>query len=269
MYCTDFEFDGKRLSQFGYVMSALEGISSGTFPSGADLQFSQGRASGSDVFELYDTHYDEPYTLTFTVCKDPCHNATQEEMYLSPREISFLQRWLCRRNEFCKFKIDQDGFRDIYWMGSFTSQMVTFCGRIVGLELTLHTDSPYAYCDDITIEGSMAANSDFVIYDLSDEEGVTAPDIKLTVNSSGTLRFSNSRDDQVTIIENCTSGETFTFDGKHLVITSSNSSHELGKDFNFIFPKLYNSIDDTKNTFQSSLSCYIELTYAPAIKVGL
>ena len=269
MYCTDFEFDGRKLSEFGYVMSALEGASNGTFPSGADIQFSQGTASNRDLFELYDAHYEEPYSISFTICKDPCQNATQEEMYLTPREVSFLQRWLCRRNKFCKFKVDQDEYRDIYWMGSFQSQQVTFCGRIIGLQLTLYTDSPYAYYEDVNIHVNLNNEKEFTLYSLSDEEGYVTPTISIAIHEPGDFQLSNLRDNTQTIIKNCTADEIIVMDGKHLLISSSNEDHNLGKDFNFIFPKLYNSVDNTENNFSVNIGCTIDMTYAPAVKVGL
>jgi len=47
------------------------------------------------------------------------------------------------------------------------------------------------------------------------------------------------------------------------------SGHDLGKDFNYIFPRIINTVEDVTNTFNSNLACSVKMTYAPAIKTGI
>ena len=66
-------------------------------------------------------------------------------MSLSIEEISAIQRWLCRKDGYKRFKINQDGFEHVYWNGTFSSKQIELNGQIIGLELTLYTDSSFAF----------------------------------------------------------------------------------------------------------------------------
>lgn len=269
MYATDFEFDGKRLSDFGYVIASFDGEGDGAAMSGANISLSTSSSLGNERFDLFNVTYGEPYSITFTIMRNPCAYSDQEDMYLSPLEISTLQRWLCRKNHYCKFKIDQNEYENIYWMGTFTSQQYVMNGHIIGLELTFTADSSYGHIDNITLDYNVSANGNFTITDISEEEGYIYPDLVIKLNSAGNLAITNSRDTKVTQINNCSANEIITIDGDHLTIKSSLSTHDLGKDFNFIFPRIINTYEDVINTFNSNLACSLKVTYAPAIKTGI
>lgn len=269
MYATDFEFDGKRLSDFGYVIASFDDSGDGAAMSGANISLSTSSSLGNERFDLFNVTYNEPYTITFTIMKDPCISGDQEDMYLSPIEVSALQRWLCRKNHYCKFKIDQDEYENIYWMGTFTSQQYVMNGHIIGLELTFTADSPYGHIDKINLDYTVSANGNFVVVDASEEEGYIYPNLVIKLNSAGNLTITNSRDTKITRINNCTANETITIDGEHLIIKTSVSGHDLGKDFNYIFPRIINTVEDVTNTFNSNLACSVKMTYAPAIKTGI
>lgn len=268
MYAVDFEFDGRKLSDFGCVLTTFSGLKDGAVPSGADVVFSTAKASGSDFWDLYATSYDTPFTATFSVCKDPCvgNNATISSF--TPREVSAIQRWLVRRNKYCKFKLLEDGYEDVYWRGYFTSQQYMLGSSIVGFELTFTADAPYGYLEDVTLHYTPSANTDFTIDSISDEEGYVYPDVVITLRAAGTLTLSNTRDEKIMSIKNCTSGEIITIDGSHQIITSSRAAHDLSLDFNFYFPRIFNTYEDTINIYRPSLACNIDVTYTPAIKAG-
>lgn len=269
MYVKDFEFDGKRLSDFGCILASFNGSNDGEYPSGASVTLSTDTTSGSDRFDLFGSHYDQPYSVQFSIIKDPCIALTQEEMYFTPREISSIQRWLCRRSRYGKFKVDADGYRNLYWMGSFTSQQYEMNGITIGLNIVFTADSPYAHQEPIIVDLDLSDEKEFTIYSGSDEEGYIIPDLKITLLSGGDFVFENSRDAKKFKINNCTANEVITINGTYQIITSSNASHDLGNDCNYLFPRIFNTYDDTKNVFTSNLSCKIEMSYAPAMKVGI
>lgn len=97
MYCTDFEYDGKRLSEYGMMICSFNGSEDlEAVSSGADISFQQLRSGTSDNFNLYSSVYESPYTITFQICKNPC--LSNEHMDIHPEEISAIQKWLCRKN---------------------------------------------------------------------------------------------------------------------------------------------------------------------------
>lgn len=266
MYAVDFEFDGKRLSDFGCVMTSFSGMQNGEVPSGASLTFSSAKSLTSDKFDLFSSTYDSPFSASFGICKNPCES--NDMYYMTPYEVSALQRWLCRRTKYCKFKVLSDGFEDIYWNGYFTSQEELLGGNIVGLQLTFTADAPYAYMEDITLRFENEAESSFIIDDVSYEEGYIIPDVVITLKEGGEFSLINSRDSRTMRVENCSNGEVLTISGKYLLIESTDSNHDLSQDFNFVFPRIFNLYDDTRNIFTPSLACDIEIKYTPAIKVG-
>lgn len=269
MYITDFEFDGKRLSDFGCILASFNGASNGSYPSGASLTYSTSTTLGSDRFDLFGSSYDQPYSIQFGIIKDPCIADDQDEMYFTPREISSIQRWLCRRSRYGKFKVDADGYRNLYWMGTFVSQQYEINGSTIGFDLTFTADSPYAHQEPVTLKFDCSEDNKFTLYSISDEEGYIIPDVKITILTGGDLAITNSRDSKVFEIKNCEANEEITIDGTYQVISSSIDSHDLGNDCNYSFPRIFNTYDDTKNEFTTNLSCKIEISYAPALKVGI
>ncbi len=268
MYAVDFEFDGRRLSDFGCVLTTFNGMENGPVPSGADVVFNIATTSGSDIYNVFATNYDSPYSTTLSICKDPCVGDNATNPYFTPREASAIQSWLCRRTQYCKFKILEDGYEDIYWMGWFSSQQYMLGSHIAGFEVTFTADAPYGYLEDISLHYTCTANTGFNVDSMSYEEGYVIPNIVITCKAAGNFQLTNNRDDKITKIDNCTNGEVITIDGKTLYISSSRASHDLAIDFNFLYPRIFNKYGDTKNTFTPNMACTIDVTYTPAIKVG-
>lgn len=267
MYTTDFEYNKKRLSEFGMILCTFNGgFGVEAVSSGADLTLNQAKPSGYDRFSLYSAAYDAPYTATFQICKNPC-TYPPEELYLSPQEVSKVQMWLCR-NDYHKFKINQDGYRNIYWNAAFTSKQLNLNGRIVGLEVTMYTDSPYAYYDEVTHHFSFTTQHTDYFFNLSDKEGYLYPDLEIKILQGGNLSIILSN--RTTLIKNCSQGETITINGNNQIISSSVRGHEqIAKDFNFVFPRITRTYQETKNTITADLNCEITLTYSPIVLIGL
>ena len=169
MYAKDFEYDGEKLSNYGFTICSFDGQNGiESVSSGCDITFNQAKPGMRNVFNLYSSVYDSSYVSTFKICKNPCNY--KNNFYLTTNEIFALQRWLCR-NTYYRFKIDQDGYRDIYWMSVFSTKQIVWNCKIIGLELTMYTNVPYAYMDDILLEYNCKENEPFLIYSASDEEG--------------------------------------------------------------------------------------------------
>ncbi len=270
MYTKNIEYNREKLSDYRMIVCKFD--SSGgleTVSSGADITFNQVKSSGSNRFNLYSSTYDSAYTTTFQICKDPCLIKTQDEMILSVEEVSSLQRWLCREDEYHRFKIDQDGYECIYWNTTFSSKQIELNGQIIGLELTLYTDAPFAYMDEVSTEYNCSADTSFDLYDSSDEIGYIIPSLQITVLSNGDFSLKNSMDNKIMKIDNCVYGEIITIDGNNQILQTSKTSHNIVKDFNYFFPKIINTYENRCNTFTPNLDCKIKITYSPIRKIGL
>lgn len=286
MYATDFEYDGERLSEHGMMICSFDGIQDETVSSGADITFNCIKPSTANQFKLYSSTYEEAYTTTFQICKNVCDIADAEDLYLTTREISSLQRWLCRHT-FHQFHMLQDGYEDIFWVGSFSSKQILRHGKTVGLELTLVTDAPYAYgvVEDTVCDVEVDKNGHVVhgveIYDLSDEVGYVYPDLEITIgNVDGKVMFrlenyadlecNEHKDMYIMQVKNCTAGETLIINGKNQIITSDNLEHTtLSEDFNYYFPRVINTYDNDLNYYVPNVPCTIKLAYSSIRKVGL
>lgn len=269
MNTINFEYAGEKLSDYRMIICKFD--SSGgleTVSSGADITFHQVKPSGSNQFHLYSSAYESVYTTTFQICKDPCLVKKQNEMIFPVEEVSALQRWLCRKDGYHRFKIDQDGYENIYWNATFSSKQIELNGQIIGLELTLYTDAPFAYMDEVSAEYDCMAGTSFDLYDNSDETGYIIPSLQITILSDGNFSLTNSMDHRKMEISNCTSGEIITIDGNRLVLKTE-PSHHIEKDFNYLFPRIINTYENRCNTFTPSLDCKIRITYSPIRKVGL
>ena len=161
MNILDFTFNGKKLSDFRCICCNFDS-SSGTIEvsAGADVTLNQEKPSGSNKFNLYSTSYDEPFTLSLSICLNPCGN--YENMDISVEQARKIQKWLNLRNK--KFKINAEGYEDIYWVGTFTCKQVMLNGAILGFNLTFTANTPYALQEDelFNIELSDTLESDIV-----------------------------------------------------------------------------------------------------------
>lgn len=281
MYATDFEYNNEKLSDYGMMICSFSGAGdTQTVSSGADITFHQAKADGSSHFQFYASTYDTAFTTTIQICKDPDHAKTQSETYLSPDEVSALQRWLCPKDGYHKFKTNQEEFETLYWNALFSSKQILIDGRTAGLELTMFTDAPYAYLDALPLEYECTphpaegeSSPVFTIYDASDEIGYIQPDMEITILEEGDFSLSNSMESgqRRMLLKNCHPNEVIHIDGRHQIITSSLSTeeHNIAKDFNYFFPRIMNTYENNKNDFTVSLNCRISVSYSPVRKTGL
>lgn len=273
-YFTNFEYAGEKLSD--YKMMVCKFDSSGgleTVSSGADVTFQQIRPGGANHFQLYASTYESALSATFQICKNPFFAEKQAEPFLSVEEVSALQRWLCRKDRYHRFKINQEGFEHIYWNGTFSSRQIALNGQIIGLELTLYTDAPFAYMDEVSVEYHCTADTPFDFYDNSDEitdlNHPLFPDMEITLLTDGDFKLENSMDHKIMKLNHCKANEIISIDGKNQIISSSLPSHDLANDFNYFFPRIINTYETRCNTFTPNLDCGIKIIYSPIRKIGL
>lgn len=269
----DFEYDGKRLSELGFMVCEFGTSSSGVdVKSGAELSLS----TVSDIQGTKNYHISSKYsgclTDTFQICKDPCADCKE----LSADEIRMLSRWLNRKG-FHKFKILSYEYSEFYFEASFNVSCVTMAGTIYGLELSMVTNRPFALkeSEDYILEFDGAEQSTSLV-DESDDEGYVYPRAEITVGSDAVssgetadleVTSTLADDSMKTVIKNCSSDEVITLD--YPLIESSLSSHKIQNDFNWNFIRIGNSGSERVNKITVSLPCTIKLSYSPAVKIGL
>lgn len=264
MKAHDFEFDGKRLSDFGFIIAnfgdkGLETIN------GVEIKFNTISLLNGFKHRLVSTTYEDCLTATIQIVKYSCSTDIQE---ISSTEFREISSWL-NRHKFAKFKMLDENHIDLYYNAAFSSiSKIELDGRLMGLELNIITDSPHAFKEPRIINiNNTVINGKHSVNDTSYEEGYIYPKMEITINQNGDLNIHNAIEDRNTYIKNCIQGETITMD--YPVITSSLQSHNIQNDFNWNFFRVANTYDNSRNDLTISLPCSIKIKYSPIVKVGL
>lgn len=267
MKSTNFEYDGLLLSDKGFMICTFSSDGISTVSGGSNITFNTISKQHGVINELVSTDYQDVLTTTFHICKNPCGGRIQQDQFITLEEYRDLMRWL-NRKEYLEFRFLDDEWYYVFFEGTFNINQIIYMDNIVGLELTLITNRPFAIGQERKIIiNNVLENGTYIIKDDSDEIGYIYPKMKITCNSSGNLSINNSIENRTTYIKSCSYGEVLTFD--YPVISSSLTHANLQNDFNWNFFRLANTFDNNKNELTISIPCDIEITYRPIIKVGL
>lgn len=262
----DFIFDGRLASDFNLMLCSIDKgtgidssniISNNTFttfkPVNADRQFFTGNT------------YNYVLTKTIQVCKAEGSNSG----YFSLTEIEALQRWLCRDDGYHSFAFVNDDTDNIVYNAQISMNVIEYCDRIIGLELTITTDSPYGYVSRTHTYELMAGEA-VTLIDYSSKTGSTPLNASITCLADGDYSLTCSFDSNQTTseIKNCTKGECIDISGL-CVISSSAASHDIANDFNYVFPRLSNTLDTNINELTVNLPCNLTITYQIKRKAGI
>lgn len=264
----DFLFDKEHLSDYDMMLCKFDKSSSETVSMGSNITFNTVKPAMSDTNFLSSTSYEETISATFQICKNGCRTNCIE---ISSEEISMITRWLCRK-EYCKLKLFQDGYEDIYFVGSFNNpQLIKIGGKISGLEITFVSNAPYGYLDTVMLNFKTSTTSPFVINNFSHEIGNLYPSVfTCKCLEDGDLTIKNSLDTKDIVVNNCIKDEVITLDGIHKIISSNVVAHEsIYNDFNYNFFRLVNTYYDFNNKITTSIPCEIHIEYNPIRKVGI
>lgn len=263
---SDFEYDGMRLSDFGYMVCEFSGGSSKSEGNIPGISFSLAPMSGGKKWVNSGAKYDKCLTASFSICKMPFPDGYGGSDYVTEDEEAELSRWLCR-STMKKFKLLTEGYEQVYFEGSFCMERVTLGGNIIGFTLLLTTNRPFGLYETFvkTLNFRNVGDS-AILHDISDEPGYLYARMEITCNGNGKLTIHNAMEGRDTTIDNCTEGEIITLD--YPTITSSVQSHRIQDDFNFCFPRIANSWGNRDNRITASLPCSVVLSYSPIRKVG-
>lgn len=189
MYAYDFEFNGKSLSDYGFIICDIGG-DTGTenVSAGGTVTIKTVRHGIGRRYVAVGATYERCIEADFTICKDPCIYKEQE---ISEDELRDLMRWLNRR-AFYKmrfFKEPQNDDNGCYYNAAFQISKVCLNGATVGLALHMTTDSPFGHGDKVTLTGDVVTSSDNRLEtlikheDTNDDIGYIFPDMTLFVFS--------------------------------------------------------------------------------------
>lgn len=262
---SDFIFDGKALSDFGYMVIFEETEEDIAV---SNMKFSNIKGAKSDISQQVSYNYDDNYSTTFTIIKSLCGGVDDNEGYLTNDEVEELTRWLARKKyKWFRFIDDKDD-DEVWYEAQFSINKEYIGDGCFGLKLTLSTSAPFGFTREIHVSPTVINNT-FSVPVLSDEEGYIYPDMTITLQEAGDLTLINTAELRETNLKNCVNGEVITIYGQGINQISSTTTHDYAQDFNYNFPRFYTEYGDNTNQFSVNLACTVSLTYRGIRKVGL
>lgn len=185
MICYDFSFNGEKLSDYGFVIGGVD--SNGRTWSGGDVTFNSVKPPNLDKFKYYSYTYETPLSCTFSVVNIDCKHQDRSSLLVTQKRQSALMRWLMREDGYHWFNFIKDGFNDVFYNVYFISEPMIDGDDVIGFNLTITSDSPYAYSDEIVFEDTLQAGRDMFIYNNSDQIGYILPYVEITPKQNGKL----------------------------------------------------------------------------------
>lgn len=265
MKAYDFQYGEHCLHEFGMIVCNFGGSKGlDTVSDGAEITFNTVSTLGGTKHETTSTEYEDCLETTIQICKHSCTGGIQEITAVEHRNLT---RWL-NRKRYLKFKPLSEEYIDLYFEASFNVSRIEIDGRLLGLELTVRTNRPFALKEPRAIVvKNLVQDGKHSINDTSYEEGYIYPYVEITVGEDGDLNIYNALEDRDTFIANCKKDEVIIMD--YPIISSSDSSHYVQDDFNWNFFRIANTYNNSRNDLTISLPCTIKIKYSPVVKVGL
>lgn len=261
----DFEYDGIRLSDKGYIICKFDFDSVETVQNGSEITFNSIPTSNGIKHELTSAVYEDCLTATLQICKYPCTFGDLEEISID--DMRDIMRWL-NRKQYHKFRLLDTEYSGIFFESSFNVSKIEINGKTLGFELEMFTNRPFGLQEQVVLNmDNIVPGENRRIISRSDEEGYIYPDMKIIIDSDGDFELRNEAENRTMKILNCRVGEVITVD--YPIIKSTISSHKIQNDFNWIFFRISNTFRNKDNVISASLPCSITMKYYPIAKVGI
>lgn len=268
MKCCDFEYDGIRLSDKGFIICKFDSGGVDTISNGSTITFNTVPTLNGNKHEFTSAQYDDCITATFQICKNICSSIDNEEISLE--DIRDIMRWLNRKG-FYKFKLLDNEYSGFYFEASFNVSKIEFNGKTYGFELEMKTNRPFAIGEPVIISiDNKSSEDNHTIFSRSDEEGYIYPDMRIVigedVDENSELTIYNDIEDRTMTIKNCQPGEVISI---NYPMISTNKNRKIQNDFNWIFFRIASAFKNRQNNITISLPCSIKIKYTPIIKISV
>ena len=183
MIAVDFAYDGHKLSDFGFIICQFDneqGVD--TSKTGSEIRFTTVAKHHGQRYSMNNASFDSCLSTTFQICKNPCDNTENANMEITSEEFRNLMHWLNRRSfHQLRFYEDSNTY-GCFYDASFNAKKILVDDVLCGLELTVTTNRPFGYGDEIV---ETFTDSSFTIDDENDDVGYFYPDIEITCNEAG------------------------------------------------------------------------------------
>ncbi|MCI8409019.1 MAG: hypothetical protein HFJ09_07100 [Lachnospiraceae bacterium] len=254
IYANDFTFCDSKLSDYGYIIAAIDNSASIENTSCGNIEILTEKPIQNKKDISHGFKYGEGITLSFQIVK--MDKLSHTPAPVTNEEYENIMRWLIRPTyNYITFDTDDNLFFHV----KIKADAIKIGNIVHGFELTLTNDSAYGYSKEyITRIGNHGTG---YLEDESSLIGYTYPKLQISIVDSGTYTLTNDLEPNRSLrINNCTAGEVITIDCENKTITSNKPDHDLAKDFNFTFFRFLNTYDNNLNKITSANGS-VDMTY--------
>lgn len=258
MDATNFIFDGKSLSDFGFIICTFDGETNvSTSPS---ITYTTLKVPDNNRRRFLSSNYEDVISFEISIAK---YESKKNNLPINSYEDRAIRKWLCREDGFHEFVIEQEDFYNIYYNAqiNITPQMV--CGRIRGYRLTITTDNVYGYTEWLETEFDINSSTSYNFLALSDRADYFYPIWEITPLQSGDIHLKILEDvnQTYTILKSATINKKIIIDSENGIIEGISPDN-----FNWQLLRIVQGFDETVNTITSTLPCHIKMKYRLARK---
>ena len=235
------------------------------------MDFATFKAAQSDISHKTSTSYPEGLTRVISIYKNPCEH---EDLNLTNIDISYLSRWLSRKQYKWFRWINDETDMEIWYQVQIKIDKIEYGDNVIGLQLTIQANRPYGVTRPIKSSYKCEAGTEHMITINTDEEGYIYPDMVIELLESGDFQLKNKREpNRIMKIDGCIVGEKLTITGSDILQIESNKypnrKKALADDFNYLFFRLSYKDGNGKNIFIPNMKCNISMSYRGIRKVGI
>lgn len=266
MEISNFIFNGISLADVGMIPGSLSEDNQSMTP--PTLSFNVTTTPTSKTKRFVSSKYEDTVSFEIGIVRNPCES---QDARIDIDLDRFIRRWLIREDGFKQMIFECDDYENIYVNCYLNLTPVYYYGSIVGYTISGSTDSPYVSIIDYKQEFEYTANTHVAIPANSDEIGFIYPKVEIKPKqSASSISFQfvgkdKPMDSSKTVIENVVANTTYTLDSDRSIITGLTDP----TDFNWVFPKIVQTWDETEQYFICSCDCDVKVIYTPRRKVIL
>lgn len=188
---------------------------------------------------------------------------------LTDNDVERIARWFSREDGFHKFSWVTDDDNDFFYNVHINISKIYIGDKIMGLEFDITTDSHYAFRK--TKKTFNVKDSEKIkLYDYSSKFGNKPVHLEISNIGKSTFELAHifNNKQEMLVITSCNSNEKIVI-SELKTIFSSDESHDIADNFNYVFPVICNNINTDENVYIANCDCTISFEYLQRRKVGI
>lgn len=186
----DFLYNGKHLSEFGFIMVAPEETDS----FGLTREAVKGTVSSDKtIVPHFGTKYTDVIVLNFFIIKNIC---SPDNSIVTYQELRAVQSWLTSPKTPKQLIMEPAKYESVEYYGLFTDVTSYEVYGLNGLKLVFTCNSPYAFENRMFSITSTNSISYSFVCDTDELEEAVYPSIAISPASTGSFSIKNDREDK-------------------------------------------------------------------------